>query len=108
MPSKRKRQWRKPLVFDYIPKQLRPRLSHPRRTGYRDALMRLLLTEIECGSSLTRLYGVLLAKALLAAPYHADRRFSHVVDERYRDELEEVLRREGLAAPTGEEEEARG
>jgi len=83
--------------FDYIPARLRPRLSLPRRYGgYRDELMRLLLSEIESGSSTTKLYATLLAKELLAAPYHKDNRFGHVVDERYRDLLREVLRREGL------------
>src|SRR5262245_18062749 len=86
--------------FDYIPasRRLRPRLALPRRYGgYRDELMRLLLSEIESGSSTTKLYGTLLAKELLAAPRHRDRRFGHVVDERYRDLLQKVLRREGLA-----------
>jgi hypothetical protein len=84
--------------FSYVPEPpLRPRLSLPRRRGgYRDELMRLLLTEIESGSSMTKLYATLLAKELLAAPLHHDRRFRHVVDERYRDLLQEVLRREGL------------
>src|SRR5262245_22237166 len=95
--------------FDYVPEApLRPRLSLPRRYGgYRDELMRLLLSGIESGSSTTKLYATLLAKALLAAQPRQDRRFRHVVDERYRDLLQEVLRREGLAV-TGEEEEARG
>jgi len=84
--------------FDYIPSRLRPRLSLPRRYGgYRDELMRLLLSEIESGSSATKLYATLLAKELVAAPPHKDRRFMHRVDERYRDLLREVLRREGLA-----------
>jgi hypothetical protein len=75
--------------FDYVPESpLRPRLSHPPSKRFRDTLMRGLLKEIEVGSGVTKLYATLLAKELLAAP---------AIDRRYRDELEQVLRREGLA-----------
>ena len=47
MPRKRK-----PVVFDYVPERLRPRLSRPPSKHYRVTLMRGLLTEIEVGSGI--------------------------------------------------------
>src|SRR5262245_25268471 len=80
MPTKRQ-------PFDYVPER-RPRLSPPPSKRFRDTLMRGLLKEIEVGSGVTRLYASLLARELLAAP---------AIARRYRDELAQVLRREGLA-----------
>jgi hypothetical protein len=83
----RNQRKRTPPIFDYIPDR-RPRLSPPPSKRFRLELMRGLLKEIEVGSGITRLYASLLAKELLAAP---------ALDRRYRDELAQVLRREGLA-----------